>query len=176
MKYIALFRGINVGGRNKLPMKELVKIFVAYKCSDVQTYIQSGNIVFEYNDINIEALIKKIQNKIKKEFNFTPDILVLTKKAFTLFIKKNPFVSKNGKDIHFYFLKEKVSKIDLKKIESVKTETEKFKFDKNIFYLFAPDGIGRSKLAASVEKTMGVPTTGRNYNTIVKLQLLLNDE
>jgi len=76
--YIALFRGINVGGRNSLPMKELVAIMEDYGCSGIKTYIQSGNVVFESSRTRVESFTKNMGESIRTKYGFKPQIMVLT--------------------------------------------------------------------------------------------------
>lgn len=175
--FMALLRGINVGGKNILPMKDLVKILEDIGCLQVKTYIQSGNVVFKTNDNNRNTLAERISRGIEKRLQFKPKVLLLKAAELNLAIKNNPFDTKNGKTLHFYFLESIPDSADLKALTNLKTDSEEFKLHNNIFYLFTPDGIGRSKLAANVEKKLGVEATVRNWNTVGKLfELLKQDE
>jgi uncharacterized protein (DUF1697 family) len=167
--YIALFRGINVGGKNILPMKGLVDILEGMGSEDIKTYIQSGNVVFKINQEEIRKIAKEIGLKILEHYNFEPQVLLLKPDDLYSASDNNPFETENGKALHFYFLASPPESPDLEKLESVKSDSEKFKLINNILYLHAPDGIGRSKLAAKVEQSLGVPVTARNWNTIRKL-------
>jgi uncharacterized protein (DUF1697 family) len=167
--YIALFRGINVGGRNILPMKDLIKILENLDCSQVKTYIQSGNVVFNTKENNRNILAEKISRGIEERFQFKPKVLLLEAADLELAIKNNPFDTENGKVLHFSFLETLPTALDLEGLIELKTDSEEFKFHNNIFYLYAPDGIGRSKLAAKVEQKLGVEVTARNWNTVNKL-------
>ncbi len=86
-------------------------------------------------------------------------------------IESNPFPKavSSPKTLHFYFLAEPATNADLKALDNAKIRTEKYKLVDRVFYLYAPDGIGRSKLAANAEKHLGVVATGRNYRTVDKL-------
>jgi uncharacterized protein (DUF1697 family) len=84
-------------------------------------------------------------------------------------IDNNPFKTKEGKILHFFFLESHPHKPDLDSLKAVKSKSEEFELKKNIFYLYAPDGIGRSTLAAKVEKSLGVAVTARNWNTVNRL-------
>jgi uncharacterized protein (DUF1697 family) len=79
-----------------------------------------------------------------------------------------------GKSLHFFFLASTPAKPDLDALAKLKSSSEEFKLGKNVFYLHAPDGIGRSKLAAKVEKALGVPATARNWNTVSKLMVMVH--
>lgn len=162
--YILLFRGINVGGRNILPMKELTSLLEGEGFINVTTYIQSGNVV-------LNGKIKPgetVRRNIETRFGFKPDLMVLEKADFDAAAKANPYRASEGKNIHFYF-SESALKPDLEKLSALAANGEEFELKGKIFYLYAPGGIGRSKLVANLEKCLGVPITGRNFNTIAKL-------
>ena len=172
--YIALFRGINVGGRNILPMKDLVDYLEGMGCKNVKTYIQSGNVVFQADPIATSKLAEELSSKIQESHGFKPNILMLKKAKMDRIIKNNPFSIKEGKALHFFFLDSQPQNPDLEMLNKLKSGTEKFELVENVFYLYAPDGIGRSKLASKVEKCMRVPGTARNWNTVIKLLSMTN--
>lgn len=167
-KYIALLRGINVGGNGKLPMKELTAMLESLGCRDVQTYIQSGNAVFRAEG-TAALLTTRIRDIIQKEKGFSPAILLLTDKQFAEVIAANPYPTDEGKALHFFFLFEKPAKPDLDGLKKLKAASEDFTLTGSVFYLHAPDGIGRSKLVEKVDRCLGVETTARNWNTIAAL-------
>jgi len=167
--YIALFRGINVGGKNKLPMKALVPLLEQLAYQNIRTYIQSGNVVFDSAKPLLKKQVIELQNTIKEAEGFEPDILILQPSTLQAIIQANPFPTENGKALHCFILESSPKKPDIDAIQARKSATESFHLGKHAFYLHAPDGIGRSKLAASVERQLGVPTTARNWNTISKL-------
>ncbi len=167
--YIALFRGINVGGTGILPMKDLTAILESLGCAEVKTYIQSGNVVFKRKQIHADKFAKEISDKVLESRGFAPKVLLLEISELEKAIKNNPFNTDGGKSLHFFFLEAKPTNPDMAKIESVKGNSEKYKLTETVFYLYAPDGVGRSKLAAIVEKCLGVPATARNWNTVSKL-------
>lgn len=172
-KIILLLRGINVGGRNKLPMIELKKILEKQGCENVSTYIQSGNVVLKVPSTKKQSLSKNLKSEINKHFGFKPEIILLELKDFELALKSNPFKSKTGKDLHFYFLDKKTISPDIERMDSLKTDSEKIILKGKTLYLYAPDGVGRSKVATSIEKCLGVSVTSRNFNTIIKIQSML---
>jgi uncharacterized protein (DUF1697 family) len=169
--YIALFRGINVGGRHILPMKELVAILEDLGCRNVKTYIQSGNAMFESKASNISQLSKKISAEIKKRRGFEPHVLLLSLDEMEKAIANNPFPEgqTDPKALHVGFLTSLPKAPDLEALERLKANREQFHLMDSIFYLYAPEGIGRSKLAASTEKLLGVPLTDRNWGTVRKI-------
>ena len=150
-------------------MKELAKLLEENDCHDVKTYIQSGNVVFKSRKPpdNIGLLIEQ-------KHGFKPDILTLRKDEFLGFVNGNPFSSTIGNQVHFYFCKDNPN-ANLAKLEALKSESEEFLIKDKVFYLHAPDGIGRSKLAANAERHLGAVATARNLNTVNKLVEMLND-
>ena len=88
-------------------------------------------------------------------------------------LANSPFETTDGKALHFYFLASTPGTPDLAGLEALKTGNEAFKLGDTVFYLYAPDGIGRSKLAEKVERLLGVPATARNLNTVHKLITLI---
>ncbi|MBI1194567.1 MAG: DUF1697 domain-containing protein [Gammaproteobacteria bacterium] len=163
---IALLRGINVGGKGRLPMQDLVSIFESVGCKRVRTYIQSGNVVFECGD-DVDA--GEIGRRIMAKHGFEPFVLILDNDAFGDAVAENPFTVEDGKALHFFFWGEPPAYPDLDGLAALRASTEVFSMGSRAFYLHAPDGVGRSKLAARVETALGVPVTARNWNTVAKL-------
>ena len=166
--YIALFRGINIGGKHILPMPELVGILRGMGCEKVKTYIQSGNVVFQSKKQRA-VLAGEISAKILQRYDFEPKVLLLEPTELQEAVANNPFATDEGKALHFFFLESFPANPDLERLMTVKAKSEKFKLRKKIFYLYTPDGVGRSKLATKVEQSIGVAVTARNWNTVSKL-------
>lgn len=166
--YVVLFRGINVGGNNILPMKELVSLLKQHQFESVSSYIQTGNIVLKFNS-DPQA---KLEQLVNEHYDFKPQTFVLTDEAFLQAKSQNPYVNSEGKFVHFYFCKN-TDKINLAKLAELKIDSEEYQVINNVLYLHAPDGIGRSKLAAKIETCIGAPTTARNLNTINKIATML---
>lgn len=168
--YVVLFRGINVGGKNLLPMKELVTLLEKNGFQNVKTYIQSGNVVLQGEKVSSTEVAALVAGK----FGFKPDVLVLEKSAFDLSVKHNPFNPAEGKFAHFYFCSQE-PELNSEKLNKYLGDSEEYKLKNKVFYLFAPKGIGRSKLVANIEACLGVPVTGRNLNTINKLSEMVKN-
>lgn len=171
--YILLFRGINVGGKNTIKMKELVSLLEDLGLFQVQTYIQSGNVVFEA-DADVQRITEKIKPAIQEQIGFAPQLLLLSLDQFEAAIQNNPFpqAESNPKTLHLGFLAQEPEHSKLEELERLKTSTEEFLLKGRVFYLYAPDGIGRSKLAASSERLLGVPMTMRNWNSVMNILAL----
>jgi len=176
-KYIALLRGINVGGHNKLPMKELRSLLEEFDLQNVKTYIQSGNVTFESKAISPSEFPAELGNAINQKFGFTPRIMILERNTLNKIINANPFPDAEAKpkSLHIYFLDRKPSEPDLTTLEDIKKESEHFDLQNQAFYLHAPEGVGRSKLAAHVEKALGVKATARNWRTVNKIREMISE-
>jgi len=174
MKYIALLRGINVGGKNKIKMLELRIIFESLHFKNVKTYIQSGNVSFEYDSINIINLSNQIEKKIEKKFIetfwFSVKTIIRTEEELKNIVNNNPLVNEPNVELdklHVTFMVDipdpnLVSNLDIKK-----ESNEKFSINSREVYLYCPNGYGRTKLNNGMfEKKLKVTSTTRNWKTI----------
>lgn len=169
--YIALFRGINVGGNNVLPMKDLVAMLENIGAQNVKTYVQSGNAVFQSEETNVPTLSTTISITIKNRQGFEPRVLLLKLEEMQRAVEANPFpqAESDPKTLHLHFLASVPEAPAFDALENIKADRERFVLKNGVFYLYAPDGIGRSKLAANAEKLLGVSMTGRNWRTVRKV-------
>lgn len=176
--WVVLLRGINVGGKNIVPMKRLAELLVGCGCQNVHTYIQSGNVVLRHPETNRRILSKQIATEMLQTFGFQPHILLLTLEGFSQAAANNPFVHAQSepKTLHVFFLAEPGNHGNLEGLAALKKDNESFELIDQVFYLHAPDGIGRSKLAEKVEKLLAVPTTARNWNTVSQLLRLAHQD
>ncbi len=117
-------------------------------------------------------LSNAISREIKKRRRFEPNVLLLDLEDIERAIRKNPFpeAATDPKALHVGFLAFTPEKPDLETLESLKSDSERFHLIDRVFYLHAPEGIGRSKLAANAEKLLGVPMTDRNWRTVCKIR------
>lgn len=172
--FIALLRGINVGGRHKLPMRELVKLLESLGLKNVQTYIQSGNVVFQTGRADKLALSQEISAAIGESYGFAPQVFILDAAALREAMAANPFPEGEAepKSLHLFFLDAVPETPNLSVLEAFKAENERYQLIDKVFYLHAPDGIGRSKLAENVGKGWDVAMTARNWRTVSKIMAL----
>lgn len=171
---IALFRGINVGGRNALPMKALAARLEELGYRSVRTYIQSGNAVFEAKGSATAAVARKVTAAVEAAFGFRPGLVVLTAAELDRIIEANPFpaAASAPTTLHATFLGEAPRDPDLDTLDRLRSNGERFELKGTVFYLHAPAGIGRSKLATRIEKSLGVAGTARNWRTVLRLQAM----
>jgi uncharacterized protein (DUF1697 family) len=167
---VLLLRGINVGGRNILPMAQLRRLLADLQLEDVATYIQSGNAVFSCPQDRAGKLALQIGTRIEEEFGFAVPAQVWPLEEFAAIAEGCPFAGDADPGrVLVHFLAEPATGADLDRLTGLQSASEAFQLTERAFYLHAPDGIGRSKLAAAAEKCLGVPATGRNLRTVDKL-------
>ena len=169
MQYVVLFRGINVGGNNKVAMKPLVAALEEAGFSHVKYYIQSGNIVLS-SAFEPNALVAQV---VEELCGISPAIMVIKASEFSDIAAGNPYKNEEGKLVHSFICNE-IPELNLDKVVKYQLPSEQYTLIERTLYLFAPDGIGRSKFAANMESCLGVSATARNLNTMNKIVLMLD--
>ena len=169
--WIALLRGINVAGRNKLPMAQLADSLRGLGLRRVTTYLQSGNVIFHGPEVAPSRLADEIGNGLFARFGFRPLILLLTRDELRQVLADNPFRHIHSVDetLHCFFLFKPATAPDTNGLNAARSAREQWVLKNGVLFLSAPDGFGQSKLAAKVEKLIGVPATARNWRTITQL-------
>ncbi len=153
-------------------MKALVALLQDIGAQNVRTYIQSGNAIFQSAEPDRARLSRQLAAEIHKRHGFEPHVLILGVDAFDKAIAENPFPDAEADPaaLHLGFLDAEPTHPDLQKLESLKKPSERFHLGDCVFYLHAPEGVGRSKLAGSSEKLLGVPMTDRNWKTVCAIR------
>ena len=171
--YIALLRGVNVGGHRKIKMVDLKELLNKMGFKDVATYIQSGNVVFKSSITKTSELEGKIKKGIAKTFSLDVPVLVKTHKELKSIFDKNPFTETSdieNKRIYFALLKEMPQPELITAFQKVKFQGELFVVAEDCVYLNYSIGAGKAKLNNNlIERKLKVSATARNYNTMVKL-------
>jgi len=167
-RYIVLLRGINVGGNNLLPMKALTPLLAAAGFANISTILQTGNIILDSEGDPAARIVALIT----QQFGFSPATMCLSGEEFKRVAQQNPYPDFEGKFVHFYFCQQAPS-LDKEGLAALAKESESYQLIGNVFHLHAPEGIGRSKLVANIDKCLGVAGTGRNANTVNKIIALL---
>ncbi|WP_425616146.1 DUF1697 domain-containing protein [Anatilimnocola sp. NA78] len=173
--FVALYRGINVGGKHSIKMESLRALHERLGHRDVQSYIQSGNVVFSASG-TVAAITKKLAAEFASEFSFAAKIVVVESTRWLEIVKNNPyskFAVANPKLVHLGVCEGEPSAAGLQALLTKTGGTETFTIGKGIVYLHAPDGFGTSKFAAGMEKASGVPMTVRNWRTVEALQEMI---
>ncbi|QYA24110.1 DUF1697 domain-containing protein [Gramella sp. MT6] len=169
-KKIAILRGINVGGKRKILMNDLKALSDELGLEDAQTYIQSGNLIFNSNKENSE-LEDMLEKSISERFGFEVPVIVRDSKELETSVSKNPFFKDPDiSELHLTFLKESPSKENLEKIQSYKCEPDKFKLEGNNVFILCKGKYHQTKLSNNFfEKKLKVGATTRNWITVLKL-------
>ncbi len=172
-KYAGFLRGINVGGHRKIPMPDLRRLIIG-KTSDprARTYINSGNVVFA-SDRDKAALTTKLRTGIQEEFGLDVPVLLLTDDELVAVLASCPAPAAAGNLVYAYlcFDPPQMNKAEL---DGLQAASETVRVVGRTVWLVAPDGVGRSKLAAKMEKLTGVQVTARNLNTLRKMVEMLD--
>lgn len=166
--YIAILRGINVSGKNKILMLDLKAIFESMDFKNVKTYIQSGNVIFDAKSAkNLSDLIK---DKINQKYSFNVPVIIRTVAEIDAILIQNPFLKQKNIELdklHITFLAEQPTKENLDKINALQFEKDEFKVIGNEVYLHCPNGYGNTKLSNTFfENKLKVTATTRNWKTV----------
>lgn len=166
--WIALLRGINVGGHNTLPMAALRSQLEMAGFEAVRTYIQSGNCVFETGETQAVRVAARIEEAIESGAGFRPAVTALTAKNLSQAVAANPLPD-DDRCLHLFFLAAVPAEAALQSLEALRKPSERIAIAGRVLYLHAPEGIGRSRLAAQAERKLAVSATARNLRTVKKL-------
>jgi uncharacterized protein (DUF1697 family) len=171
--FIGLLRGINVDGKNRLPMQKLRELGMGIGLSAVQTYMQSGNVVFQAEAVDPVSLATQIEERIRQEFGFSVAVFIRQPDEFKRILANNPFLVKRTEDparLYVTFLYQDPDEVAWSRVTSPSGTTDEFARAEQVVYLFCPNGYGKTKLSNDFfERKLGVPATTRNWNTVSTL-------
>lgn len=178
--YAALLRGINVGGSRKVPMADLRTLLTGLGHSGVRTYLQSGQAVFTADHGDEDSLAAELASAIEKQFGFAVDVIVRDH-AYLRAVADNcpyPAAELEPKQLHVTYFSAPVEADRFAEIDQPAYLPEEFRLGDRALYLYAPNGLGRSKLAEILSRprlNRGLIATSRNWNTVVKLVEMTGD-
>jgi len=180
-KYLAILRGINVGGRRKLLMADLKLLCQELGWSEIQTYIQSGNVLFDTKKkIDLVKEAKKLQEAIKAKYDYEVPVIIVAFKDLQKVADDNPFAKSKDFDIsqlHLTFLGEIPTKEGLAKVNEIQGLQDEFKIVEKYVYLKIQNSYHKTKLNNNFfEKKLEVKATTRNWKTVSKLLTLANEK
>ncbi|MET9481660.1 DUF1697 domain-containing protein [Streptomyces sp. NPDC006638] len=178
--YAALLRGINVSGHKRVPMADLRTLLSGLGHDQVVTHLQSGNAVFTSASDDEDAVARELEQAIEDRFGFTVDCVVRDGGYLRAVADACPFPADTleGKQLHVTFFSERVDPERFSSVDRSAYLPEEFRLGDRALYLYAPHGLGRSKLAEALGRpalSKGVTATSRNWNTVVKLVELTRD-
>ncbi len=179
MKYLAILRGINVSGQKKIKMVDLKILFESFDLQNIETYIQTGNVIFESTSIEIPELQHKIESAITQRFGFEVPVQIRTQEEIKTIVDRCPFnlvdPEIDGTRVLVTFLNAIPSSKDATIVQEYVLPPEQLILIEREVYLHCPNGYGRSKLSNTfLEKKFGVLATTRNWKSVTKLNELLN--
>lgn len=175
---LALLRGINVGGNKLVDMKQLATLATKAGYANAKTYINSGNLMFRTSEprAKVEATLEKA---IEKHFGFSVDVVVRTQDEWEAYAKKSGFPeieATRAKMLLLGVAKQPVAKGAAEALNAIAKDGERVKAIKDALWIDYGESLGRSKLTpAALDKNVGSPVTGRNWNTVLKLAELMRE-
>jgi uncharacterized protein (DUF1697 family) len=169
--FIALFSGINVGGNRIVKMAELRSFFEDLGFSDVATYVQSGNVVFRAGKGDATALNKRIEAAFEKKWGFHSRIMVRDLVWFARLVGENPYpeAAADHTKLHAYALEREPTADEVARLAEKCIGPERFEVKRDVLYLSAPDGLGKSVFANLIPRVLKVPGTARNWRSVLAL-------
>ncbi len=174
--HIALLRAINVGGHNLVAMSDLRQLFADLGFPGAKSLLQSGNVVFESPQAADAEVERRLEKEIAKRLGVTADFIVRSAKEWQKIVARNPFPKQAKEDpghLLVDFLKSAPSAESVRSLQSAIQGPETLRGDGKQLYIVYPDGVGRSKLTATlIERKLGIRGTARNWNTVLKLAAL----
>lgn len=170
--FIAMLRGVNVGGHNLIRMEDLRKLCLGLGLSNPRTYVQSGNIVFGSKERDLSLLSRRIAGAVESKFGFCPEVIIRTTSGLRDALNRNPFSRRRdiepGK-LLINFLSAPPTLETRDGILALTLGPEEIHIDACEIYIYFPDGMGRSKLWPAIGRKLKNTGTGRNLNTVAKL-------
>ena len=177
--YVALLRGINLGGHKKIKMDELRASLAAMGFDEVKTYIQSGNVVFKTAKISDRALSKKIEASILSNFGHSVSVMIRTAEEIKQVIANNPFLKQPDIDqtkLHVMFLAEPPAQSALKQLETLVLKPDQFRSLGKELYFYIPNGVAESAVMKKpIDRVLAIPTTMRNWKTVNTVQQMCTE-
>jgi uncharacterized protein (DUF1697 family) len=179
-RYVALLRGINVGGRKMIRMDDLRSLFIALGCDDVRTYLQSGNLIFSSEVDKESRFAREIENRIARDLDMTVKVLLRSSDDLDRIVAGNPFLRRKKIDrskLHATFLAQDPKPARVATMETPAGIPDELSLGEREIFLHCPNGYGRTRLNnAFVEKALGVAATTRSWKSVTKLRDLAGGE
>ena len=169
---ISLLRGVNLGGNKLVPMADLRSLCTGLRLRNAQTHLQSGNVVFCCNDTDVGKVSERIAAAIERKFGFHVDVLTRTPAELEDVIARNPFARAKGIEpskLLVHFLPQSMEKQTREKLLQLNGGPEEIRLGDREFYVYFPEGQGRSRLQASLDRILKKTSTARNWNTVTRL-------
>jgi len=167
---VALLRGVNVGGKNVLPMRELAAMFVAAGCVEVETYVQSGNVVFGAAEDEVGGLAGVIEGGVAERFGIRSPVILRSAAEMRRVVAGNPFAGVADLSLHVYFLRDLPTAVKVRGLDYARSAGDSFAVVGREIYLHLPNGMARTKLTnVYFDRALGTVCTARGWKTVGRL-------
>jgi uncharacterized protein (DUF1697 family) len=176
MTVISLLRGVNLGPHRRIKMAELRKVYEAAGLRDVQTHLQSGNVVFRTDERDLAKVSRRIEKAFEKNFGFVSAVIVRTSAELKDVIRRNPFAERKAIDpsrLLVWFLATDPGDEARDKVRVIKADPEELYASGRELFIYFPNGLARPKLSSTaLDKALNTSGTGRNWNSVTNLLAL----
>jgi uncharacterized protein (DUF1697 family) len=173
MVLVSMLRGVNVGPHHRMKMADLKAVYESLGMAEVETFIQSGNVVFRTAGRSGDRVAARIEEAIEARFGFAAPVVVRTAAELRSVVERNPFAGRadlDGSRLAVHFLGRAPEAAGRAKLAAIPPAPEEVRLDGRELYIYYTSGMARPKLSlAQVERALAVPMTARNWNTVEKL-------
>ena len=170
---VLMLRGVNLGSHNRVKMEDLRKLCESLRLRDVETYVQSGNVVFRTDEQDSRKLARRIEDGVQRTFGFRAECIVRTPGELRKVVSGSPFAGRAGLEpgrLLVVFLADEPSREGRAAVEELRPDPEELHLAGREIYIYFRDGIGRSKLSwVKIEKMLKTPATARNWTSVTKI-------
>lgn len=175
--FILFLRGINVGGKNKILMKDLKELLSSLGFFNVQTYLQSGNVVFQHDEQDVLSWEIGVKEAISDKFGLNVPVLILKSEDLKRSVDSNPYQGEEIEKLYYVFLSETPSQDKIGDLKSIDFKKDELDVKGKTLYIKVDTKISQSKITQNlIEKKLGENATMRNHKTVVKMMELGNSE
>ena len=177
--YIAMLRGINIGPHKRIKMEKLRACCEALKFERVETYIQSGNVVFKAAKLSPAAVSKKLEGRIVTDFGFQVDVITRTCQELQKIVGANPLLKEPSLDeskFHVTFLSDVPDALAIKKLQALTLPPDQVRVSRREIYFYFPNGVSGSSLwKHNLDRVLSVTGTMRNWRTVCRLDQMASE-
>jgi uncharacterized protein (DUF1697 family) len=171
---VSFLRGINMTGHNSLKMKDLAELYKVAGFSEIETYIQSGNVIFASpENLSFENLSSKIRDKILERFGYNVAVVIRTVQELRSIVKSNPYATEetfDKKKAAVIFLSDTPSEAGIQKLKGIDTSPDRYEISGKEIYIYCPNGFGKTRIYSNFfDKKLNVEGTARNWTTITTI-------
>jgi uncharacterized protein (DUF1697 family) len=170
---VSMLRGVNLGPHRRIKMEDLRSLYESLEFRNVQTYVQSGNVIFRTDEKDLAALTARIEKAIERRFGFPCDAIQRTTSDMRAVVAKSPFAKRRGiqpSRLLVTFLAGDPGEDARKQLRQLKAEPEELWIEGRELFIYYPNGMARPKISwAAIEKILKTSGTGRNWNSVTKM-------